>query len=83
MSYLMYSWTDILSKVYDKYLKINYFTDDTVNNLLLEKERLIKEKEELIEELQSEQDLSNFWKYLFEQTEIKYRKYKKYMKNYQ
>lgn len=83
MSYLMYSWTDILSKVYDKYLKIDYFTDDKVNNLLLEKERLIKEKEELIEELQSEQDLSNFWKYLFEQTEIKYRKYKKYIKNYQ
>jgi hypothetical protein len=40
----MFSLTDIISNIYDKYFKIDYFIDDKVNTIYHEKEGLIKEK---------------------------------------
>ena len=41
----MFSLTDIITNIYDKYFKIDYFIDDKVNNIVDERERLIKEKD--------------------------------------
>jgi hypothetical protein len=38
---MMFSLTDIISNIYDKYFKIDYFIDYKVNNIVDERERLI------------------------------------------